>query len=323
MIHQPRRLRQSKAMRDLVAEISLAPSNLVQPLFVKEGLETPKPILGMPGVLQHTEESIRTELYGAMEAGIKAVMLFAVPEQRDEWGSQALSPEGVLNRVVRSAKEQVGQDLVVIADLCLDEFTSHGHCGVLDAVGNVDNAETLISYQQMALQLAAAGADLLGASGMMDNQVAAVRQALDDAGYESVGILAYAAKYASSFYGPFRNAVESTLQGDRRSYQQDYRSSTEAVREIRLDLEQGADIIMVKPALAYLDIIKEAAEISDVPVAGYIVSGELAMIESAAAHGFIDREAAIFEALYAVRRAGAQIICTYWATEFAKKLRLK
>jgi porphobilinogen synthase len=321
MTHRPRRLRQSQAMRDLVAEVRLSPSSLMQPLFVKEGLSSAREITGMPGVRQHTETTVLAELDRAIAAGIKSVMLFAIPEHRDEIGTEASNPQGILNRLVRNARAHSGDQLVIVADLCLDEFTSHGHCGVLASDGSIDNDQTLERYAEMALELAKAGADLLGASGMMDNQVGFVRERLDQAGYQRVGILAYAAKYASSFYGPFRNAVESALVGDRRSYQQDYRNATESLREIRLDLEQGADIIMVKPALAYLDIVQSAAQISDVPVAAYIVSGELAMIETAAAQGFIDREAAIFEALHSVLRAGAQIICTYWATEFAEKLR--
>lgn len=321
MINRPRRLRSSQAIRDLVAEVSLTPSNLMQPLFVREGLDSPREISGMPGVLQHTEESVLGQLTAAIEAGVKAVMLFAIPQTRDEVGSEALNPSGVLNRTVARAKSFAGDKLVIVADLCLDEFTSHGHCGVLHEGGQVDNDKTLEAYAEMAVQLARAGANLLGASGMMDGQVGFVRAALDAAGHQSVGILAYSAKYASSFYGPFRNAVESELVGNRKTYQQDFRNRTESLREIELDLEQGADLIMVKPALSYLDIVSDAAAISRVPVAAYIVSGELAMIESAAAQGFIDRDSAIWEAIYSVRRAGAQVICTYWAIEFANKLK--
>lgn len=321
MIHRPRRLRSTSAMRELVAEVSLTPASLMQPLFVREGLTAPREISGMPGVLQHTETSFLKELDRALSAGVVSVMLFAIPESRDPSGSAALDPSGILNRVVRAARAHVGGRLVIVADLCLDEFTSHGHCGVLDSSGAVDNDGTLEAYGLMALELARAGTDLLGTSGMMDGQVGHVRKVLDQNGFDRTGILAYAAKYASSFYGPFRNAVESELTGNRKSYQQDYRNRTESIREIALDLEQGADVVMVKPALSYLDIVSAAAELSTVPVAAYLVSGELAMIESGAANGFIDRDGAIWEALYSVRRAGAQIICTYWATEFAQKLK--
>jgi porphobilinogen synthase len=313
-------LRGSLAMRELVAETHVSAANLMQPLFVREGLTEPREIAAMPGVYQHTEQSFLTELDRVLASGVRSVMLFAVPEQRDETGSQATSPDGILNRSVRAARARVGEKLVLVADLCLDEFTSHGHCGVLDADGRVDNDSTLQRYADMALELASAGADVLGASGMMDGQVGHIRAALDRKGFQRVAILAYAAKYASSFYGPFRDAVESQLVGDRKTYQQDFRNRRESLREIRLDLEQGADIVMVKPALSYLDIISDAAAIAEVPVAAYIVSGEMAMIEASSAAGFLNREAAISEVLHSVHRAGAQIICTYWATEFAEKL---
>jgi porphobilinogen synthase len=321
VIHRPRRMRKSQAMRELVAETRFSAEILMQPLFIREGLTAPREISAMPGVLQHTEQSLLTELDRVLASGVRSVMLFAVPEWRDETGSQATDPDGILNRSVRSARTHIGDQLVLVADLCLDEFTSHGHCGVLDGRGRVDNDATLERYADMAIELARAGADVLGASGMMDGQVAHLRAALDRNGFQDVAILAYAAKYASSFYGPFRDAVESKLQGDRKTYQQDFRNRSEALREIRLDLEQGADIVMVKPALAYLDIISDAAVIAEVPVAAYIVSGELAMIEAASAAGYINREAAISEVLHSVRRAGAQIICTYWATEYSEKLR--
>jgi porphobilinogen synthase len=313
-------LRGSLAMRELVAETRVSAANLMQPLFVREGLTEPREITAMPGVYQHTEQSFLIELDRVLASGVRSVMLFAVPEQRDETGSQATSPDGILNRAVRAARARVGERLVLVADLCLDEFTSHGHCGVLDADGRVDNDSTLQRYADMALELASAGADVLGASGMMDGQVGHIRAALDRKGFQRVAILAYAAKYASSFYGPFRDAVESQLVGDRKTYQQDFRNRRESLREIRLDLEQGADIVMVKPALSYLDIISDAAAIAEVPVAAYIVSGEMAMIEASSAAGFLNREAAISEVLHSVHRAGAQIICTYWATEFAEKL---
>jgi len=321
MIHRPRRLRTTTAMRELVADVTLSPSNLMLPLFVREGLTEPREIKGMPGVFQHTEDTFLTVLDEAINTGIVSVMLFAVPNERDEIGSQSCHPNGILNRVVAKAKAHVGDRLVIVADLCLDEFTSHGHCGVLAEDGSVDNDATLAHYQDMALGLAAAGADLLGTSGMMDGQVAAIRVVLDAADFKNTGILAYSAKYASSFYAPFRNAVESQLDGDRKTYQQDFRRTREAIDEIELDLQEGADIVMVKPAIAYLDVVAKAAEISVKPVAAYIVSGEYSMVEVAAAAGSINREQTIFELLYAVKRAGAQIICTYWALEFANKLK--
>jgi porphobilinogen synthase len=317
---RPRRLRSSAARRDLVAETSLEARHLMLPLFVREGLSTSQPIASLPGVVQHSLNDLTATLDAARAAGLTSVMLFAVPNQRDELGSQSCHPEGILNQAVRVAREHVEDQLLIFADLCLDEFTSHGHCGVLNNRGGVDNDATLVHYQEMAVSLAQAGVDFVGTSGMMDGQVGAVRTALDEAGYTEVGILAYAAKYASSYYSPFRDAVESTLEGDRKTYQQDPRNRLESRREILLDLEQGADIIMVKPALTYLDIVSDAAKLSTVPVATYLVSGEYAMIELAAASGILDRERAIWETLYSVRRAGAQIICTYWAVEWAQKL---
>ena len=317
MLKRPRRLRSSAAMRELVAEVRLSPENLMLPLFLREGLVQPKPIEGMYSVLQHSPKTFLEELDRALAVGIKSVMVFAVPEKRDETGSEACNSEGVLSRAIRSARAHVGDKLVLVADLCLDEFTDHGHCGVLDKRGEVDNDETLKHYQEMAIVLADAGADLLGTSGMMDGQVQAIREALDAAGFINVGILAYAAKYASSFYGPFRNAVESKLQTDRKTYQQDWRNVVEALREIQLDLEQGADIVMVKPAMSYLDVVRAAAEISDVPVAAYQVSGEYSMIEAAASLGHLDRKHAILETLHSIRRAGATIICSYFAIEAA------
>lgn len=321
MEHRPRRLRSTSAMRDLVAESDVLPRQLMLPIFIREGLTAPKSIEGMPGVLQHTEQTFLEVLDQAVSSGLKSVMLFAVPENRDAVGSEALNPDGILNRCVRAAKEHVGTNLVIVADLCLDEFTSHGHCGVVDASGEVNNDATLEIYERMGIALAEAGADMLGLSGMMDGQVGALRRALDARGFTGISLLAYAAKYASSFYGPFRNAVESQLEGDRKTYQQDSRNSKEAIREIRLDIEQGADIVMVKPALAYLDIVKSASLISDVPVAAYLVSGELAMIELAAAAGLIDRRNAILEAIRSCSRAGATVVCTYWALEAARWIR--
>ena len=320
MIERPRRLRQSAAMRGLVAENRLHAEQLILPIFVRENATTTREIKGMPGVVQHTFDSLRLEIDRAIAAGIGGVMVFAIPDERDADGSAACNPDGILNRAVRAVREQAGDKLVIVADLCLDEFTSHGHCGVLAADGSVDNDATLATYSSMAIELAKAGAHLVGASGMMDGQVGVVRTALDQAGFTGVGILAYAAKYASAFYGPFRDAVESALEGDRRTYQQDPRNRVESMREVRLDVAEGADIVMVKPALGYLDIVRDTAESVDVPVASYVVSGEMAMIEAAAAAGLIDRERAILEALHSVRRAGATIICTYWALEVAELL---
>lgn len=307
-------------MREMVAETTLLPQHLIQPVFVREGLTATREIAGMPGVLQHTEESVLAYLEELVVAKVPSVMFFAVPKLRDELGSQAYSSDGILSRVVRSSRERFGDSLVIIADLCLDEFTSHGHCGVLDSQGVVDNDATLELYCKMAAVLSEAGAHLLGTSGMMDGQVGAIRKSLDSAGHVDVGILAYAAKYASAFYGPFRNAVESELDGDRKTYQQDYRNRKESLRKVALDIEQGADIVMVKPAMSYLDIVADVAKISPVPVAAYVVSGEYAMVEAAAAAGLIDRLSVIFEMLYSVRRAGAQIICTYWALEIAREI---
>jgi len=318
--HRPRRLRRTPGLRRLVAETRLHPADLIQPLFVVEDLPEPREISSMPGVWQHTRESLQQAVRDAEAAGVGAVMLFATPKHRDATGSEALNPDGILTRAVRWARE-AAPELPVIADLCLDEFTDHGHCGVLTPDGAVDNDATVELYAQMAVVLADAGATMLGPSGMMDGQIAAVRAALDAAGHQDVALLAYSAKYASAFYGPFREAVDSQLQGDRRAYQQDPAGSiAEAVREISLDLEQGADIVMIKPALAYLDVVAAARAMSSVPVAAYVVSGEYAMIEFAARAGALDRRRAILEALTSVARAGASLIVTYWATEVAKWL---
>jgi porphobilinogen synthase len=318
---RPRRLRQSPAMRRLTAETRLHPAELILPLFVREGASEPVPIGSMPGVVQHSLDSLKRAANEAAEAGVGGLMLFGVPETRDAVGSGATDPDGILNVATRVLADEVGDAIVVQTDLCLDEFTDHGHCGVLDARGNVDNDATLLRYRDMAIAQAEAGSQLLGLSGMMDGQVAAVREALDDAGRTDVVILAYAAKYASGFYGPFREAVDSQLSGDRRAYQQDPANRREGLREARLDLEEGADILMVKPALSYLDVLSDVAEISDVPVWAYQVSGEYAMVEAAAANGWIDRERIIEETLLGARRAGADAILTYWATEVAGWLR--
>jgi porphobilinogen synthase len=299
----------------------LHPNQFVLPAFLREGLTEPVEINGMPGVLQHSRDSLKRAAAEAVAAGVSGIMLFGVPQSHDARGTQACSLDGVLSVAVADVRAEVGDDAVVIADLCLDEFTDHGHCGVLDENGVVDNDATLDVYRTMAGVLAEAGAHMVGTSGMMDGQVAAVREALDDVDRQDVSILAYAAKYASAFYGPFRNAVESKLTGDRRSYQQDPANRKEALREVRLDVAEGADIVMVKPGLPYLDIIADVAALVDVPVAAYVVSGEMAMIEYAAAAGAIDRQRSILEALTSINRAGAEVICTYWATEAARWLR--
>jgi porphobilinogen synthase len=314
---RPRRLRQSAAVRRLVAETRVDPAQLVLPMFVREGLDEPRPIASMPGVLHHGLDSLRRAAAEAAAAGVGGVMLFGVPETRDAIGSAGSDPDGVLNVATRAVAAEVGDALVVQTDLCLDEFTDHGHCGVLAADGSVDNDATLVRYQALALAQAEAGSQLLGLSGMMDGQVAAVREALDEAGRSDVLLLAYAAKYASALYGPFRDAVESALQGDRRTYQLDPANRREGRREAVLDVEQGADVVMVKPASLYLDVLADVAATSPVPVWAYQVSGEYAMVEAAAANGWIDRDRAILESITSIRRAGADVVLTYWATEVA------
>ncbi len=308
-------------MRRLVAETRPAPVELVLPMFVREGLTEPRPVASLPGVVQHTRDSLRKAAVEAVEAGVGGLMLFGVPAERDAVGSGAVDPHGVLNAATRDVVGEVGDATVVMTDLCLDEFTSHGHCGVLAADGSVDNDATLARYAEMALAQAAAGSHVLGLSGMMDGQVGACRSALDRAGLTDTALLAYAAKYASGFYGPFRDAVESALQGDRRAYQQDVPNAREALRETALDIAEGADIVMVKPALPYLDVVAAVRAAFDVPVAAYQVSGEYAMVEAAAVNGWLDRERIIVETLTSIRRAGAQIILTYWAIEAAHLLR--
>ncbi|HEX8519031.1 MAG TPA: porphobilinogen synthase [Pseudonocardia sp.] len=315
--HRPRRLRTTPALRRLVAETTLRPRQLVLPMFVKEGAAEPVPVASMPGVVQHTRDSLRKAAAEAVGAGVGGIMLFGVPAQRDATGSAGVDPDGVLNVALRDVRAEVGDATVLMSDLCLDEFTDHGHCGVLDDRGEVDNDATLAVYAEMALAQADAGAHLLGPSGMMDGQVGFVRAALDAAGRVDTGLLAYTAKYASAFYGPFREAVESQLRGDRKSYQQDPANVREALRELALDLEEGADLVMVKPAMAYLDVLRAVAEVADVPVAAYQVSGEYAMVEAAAANGWLDRDRTVLETLTAIRRAGADVVLTYWATEVA------
>lgn len=314
---RPRRLRSTPAMRRLTAETRLHASQLVLPVFVKEGLTEPRPIASMPGVVQHSRDSLRKAVAEAAGAGLGGVMLFAIPLERDAVGSQATSETGILNVAIADTVAEVGDALVVQADLCLDEFTDHGHCGVLTPSGVVDNDATLVRYAEMALAQASAGAHMVGLSGMMDGQVGYVRDALDAAGRSDVAVLAYAAKYASAFYGPFRDAVESQLDGDRRTYQMDPANRREAVREVAIDIAEGADVVMVKPALAYLDILADVAATSTVPVAAYQVSGEYAMIEAAAERGWIERRRAILESVLSIRRAGADNVLTYSATELA------
>jgi porphobilinogen synthase len=318
---RPRRLRSTPAMRRLVAETRLHAADLVLPMFVREGISEPVEIGSMPGVVHHTVDSLKRAVVEAAEAGIGGVMLFGVPEHKDAIGSGATDPNGILNVATTAAVEAAGGALVVQTDLCLDEFTDHGHCGVLDATGRVDNEATLERYREMALVQAASGSQLLGLSGMMDGQTAAVRDALEGAGYIDTAILAYAAKYASAFYGPFREAVNSSLVGDRRTYQMDSANRREGLLEVELDIVEGADVVMVKPAGSYLDVLADVAATSSVPVWAYQVSGEFSMIEAAAANGWIDRERTIEESILGIKRAGADAILTYFAVELAGRLR--
>jgi porphobilinogen synthase len=319
--YRPRRLRRTPAIRRLARETHLVPSQLVLPLFVREGISEQVPIGAMPGVVQHSLDSLRRAVAEAAAARIGGVMLFGVPEKRDAVGSGADDPNGILNVATEAVVSEIGDALVVQTDLCLDEFTDHGHCGVLQAGGAVDNDATLERYTAMGLAQARAGSAMLGLSGMMDGQVAAVRQALDAEGFTDTLLLAYSAKYAGAFYGPFREAVDSQLKGDRRSYQLDPGNGREGVREALLDVEEGADVVMVKPALPYLDVLADVRAAVDVPVWAYQVSGEYAMVEAAAAHGWIDRRGAVLESLLGIRRAGADAILTYWALEAAHWLR--
>lgn len=318
---RPRRLRTTAAMRRMVSETRLHPAELILPLFVKEGIAEPRAVKSLPGVVQHSRESLRKAVAEAAQAGIGGVMLFGIPAEKDAVGSGGVDPNGILNVAIRDVVAEVGDSVVVMSDLCLDEFTSHGHCGLVRPDGSVDNDATLAAYARMAVAQAAAGVHVVGPSGMMDGQVAVVRRALDEAGYRDTTILAYAAKYASAFYGPFRDAVESSLDGDRRTYQQDPANLRESLREVALDVAEGADIVMVKPALPYLDVVSAVRDMVDVPVAAYQVSGEYAMVEAAAANGWIDRERVMMETLHSIRRAGAQLILTYWAVDAARHLR--
>lgn len=319
---RPRRLRTTPAMRRMVAETRLHPADLILPAFVREGISTPVEIGAMPGVVQHTRDSLKKAAVEALEAGVSGIMLFGVPEEdkKDAAGTVGTDPDGILQVALRDVRAEVGDDLIVMSDLCLDEFTDHGHCGVLDAQGRVDNDATLERYAEMAQVQADAGAHVVGPSGMMDGQVGVIRDALDQVGHEDVSVLAYTAKYSSAFYGPFREAVGSSLRGDRKTYQQDPANTRESLRELALDLEEGADMVMVKPAGPYLDILARVADAVDVPVAAYQISGEYAMIQAAAERGWIDRDRAIMESLTGIKRAGANMILTYWATEVARQL---
>lgn len=310
-------------MRRMVAETRLHPADFILPAFVREGVSEPVPIGAMPGVVQHTRDSLKKAAAEAVAAGISGIMLFGVPEEskKDALGTAGTDPDGILQVALRDVRAEVGDELLVMSDLCLDETTDHGHCGVLDELGRVDNDATLERYAEMAQVQADAGAHVVGPSGMMDGQIGVIRDALDQIGREDVAILAYTVKYASAFFGPFREAVGSSLKGDRRTYQQDPANARESMRELALDLEEGADMVMVKPAGPYLDILAKVAESSDVPVLAYQISGEYSMIEAAAEKGWIDRDQAIFESLTGIKRAGAQNILTYWAVEAAQKLR--
>lgn len=318
--HRPRRLRRTTALRRLTAEVGLAPSALVQPIFVRDGIDRPREIPAMPGLFQHSVQSAVHAVAAAASAGVGGVMLFGVPSTKNANGSEASDPAGIMQRALRAVVREVGDAIVVSSDINLDEYTTHGHSGVLGDDGDVDNDKSVARFAEVAVVQADSGVHMVAPSGMMDGQVGAIREALDAAGHHSVAIMAYAAKFASSFYGPFREAVESSLVGNRRTYQQYPGNSRESIREVLLDVAEGADIVMVKPALPYLDVIARVADAVDVPVAAYQVSGEYTMVESTAALGRLDREAAIAESLLAIRRAGASIIVTYWATEAAGSL---
>ena len=321
-ISRPRRLRRTAAWRRLVAETRLGVDDLVAPLFVREGIAEPQSILSLPGVVQHTRESLRKEVAGLADLGVPAVILFGVPAHKDSIGSEAWNPDGIVQLALRDLRDEVGDRLVLMADNCLDEYTDHGHCGVVTAAGEVDNDATIELYARVAVAQADAGADVVAPSGMMDGQVGAIRSALDGTGHAGTAILAYSAKYASALYGPFRDAVDVQIVGggDRKGYQQDWRNGREALTEVRADIDQGADMVMVKPALAYLDVIAAVRAAVDVPLAAYHVSGEYSMIKAAAANGWIDGDAVALEHLTAVKRAGADVILTYFARELAESL---
>jgi porphobilinogen synthase len=319
-LHRPRRLRRTGAMRELVAETRLGVNDLVAPLFVREGIESPQPILSLPGIVQHSRRSLRTEVRELSELGVKAVILFGVPATKDAVGSGAFDPDGIVQIALRDLRDDLGDRMVLMADLCVDEYTDHGHCGVLTPAGTVDNDATVEIYCRAALAQAEAGADVTAPSGMMDGQVGALRAALDGSGHLDTAILAYSAKYASALYGPFRDAVDVQIAGggDRKGYQQDWRNAREALVEIEADLAQGADMVMVKPALAYLDVIAAVRAVVNVPLAAYHVSGEYAMIKAAAANGWIDHDGVALEHLTAIKRAGADLVLTYLARWFAE-----
>jgi porphobilinogen synthase len=321
-VSRPRRLRRTAALRRLVAPVSVRPEHLVLPMFVKEGITAPQPVASMPGVVQHTRESLRKAAAEAVGAGVGGLILFGIPAVKDARGSAADDPAGIVQLALADLAAEVGGDTVLMADLCLDEYTDHGHCGLLTAAGEVDNDATLDRYASIAVAQAAAGAHAVAPSGMMDGQVGAIRTALDQAGHTDVAICAYSVKYASALYGPFRDAAECAPQfGDRSAYQQDPAAARDGLREALLDIDEGADIVMVKPALAYLDVIASLAASVQLPVAAYQVSGEYSMVEAAAANGWLDRDRTIMETLTAISRAGADIILTYWAAEVARKLR--
>ena len=320
-VSRPRRLRRTPALRRLAAETRLHPADLVLPLFVKEGIADPVPVASMPGVVQHTRDSVRKAAVEAVEAGVGGLILFGIPAVKDARGSGADDPDGVVQVALRDLVAELGDSTVLMTDCCLDEYTDHGHCGLLRDDGSVDNDATLARYAAAAVAQARAGSHVVAPSGMMDGQVAAIRDALDADGREDVAILAYSAKYASAFYGPFRDAAECAPRfGDRSAYQQDPANADEAVREVLLDLAEGADLVMVKPAMSYLDVVRRVREVAGVPVAAYQVSGEYAMVEAAAANGWLDRDRTILETLTSIRRAGADIVLTYWATEVARRL---
>ena len=321
-VSRPRRLRRTAALRRLVAETRLSVDDLVAPLFVREGIDEPQPVESLPGVVQHTRASLRAEVSALRDLGVPAVILFGIPGEKDAVGSEAWNPDGVVQVALKDLRDEVGDEMVLMADLCVDEYTDHGHCGVLDGYGSVDNDATLELYARAAVAQADAGADVTAPSGMMDGQVAAIRSALDGSGHLDTVILAYSAKYASALYGPFRDAVDVQIVGggDRRGYQQDPPNAREAILEILADIEQGADMVMVKPALSYLDVISKARAVVDVPLAAYHVSGEYAMVQAAAANGWLDGDAVGMEHLLSIRRAGADFILTYLARRAAEIL---
>jgi porphobilinogen synthase len=320
-VARPRRLRRTPAMRRLVAETRISPAELVLPMFVKEGITEPQPVTSMPGVFQHTRDSLRKAAHDAAQAGVGGIILFGIPAVKDGTGSAADDPDGIVQLALRDLASDLGDATVVMTDLCLDEYTDHGHCGILTEAGEIDNDATLERYASIALAQAEAGSAVLGPSGMMDGQVGAIRAALDGAGHTDIAVMGYSVKYASAYYGPFREAAECAPQfGDRSTHQQDPANADESLREVLLDIDEGADMVMVKPAGAYLDVVRRVRDAVDVPVVAYQVSGEYAMIEAAAEKGWIDRDRTIMESLVSIRRAGADIVLTYWATEVARRI---